>query len=620
MSYRRTVTAKLYDTDNTTEITGALDNSFARHFMDELNGLGEGTVALPFADANIAQLTRGRFVGIFVEGVRVFTFKIEGSPKYLQIGEGEEAVQAVTVSGRGHGCIWDEFQIYPDGGLAVPAILDYTYRLFSFASRQFPNVTGWGPAVERYEYFDAISYGARVDSQVDPGPDPDDPGDDVTKLYPAPIGFPWPNAPKNGNGFAPTPTYEPTYWVTADGAPSEESIGFHFFRGSFSLAGTQQVAFYVTGDNLFNLYLNGVPILGEPDDTLVWKGWKPVTLPLPAGEYVVAAVVENVDTDVDYNPAGLLLTVVAMAIYPGDVETTETLALLTSGATDLVDSFFSADEWPGYSPSQILDVLATEAQARSLITQYVGGTFSEFADSNGADWDSLDPDTTLEFIPSFELKLSDTGVDALRKGFEDGWWDYHFSGDQCELNAYTPGTLGAGGPVATYSTANKNIAGLERGDGRPYANVLLVQWAGGFTTVEDAAAITAAGGIRIEGFLSTQETTEADAQRRGRVELVRVAVEANPAILMSIEPTATGDCPYEGVNLGDYVTIPGAISGTEDVQVLAFHLDEDDDGYAIWAVEANTRWRAPASDVATLLRSIGGKQMGSVQDRGVVRE
>lgn len=618
MSYPRTVTAKLYDTDDVTEISGALANSFGRSFMDELNGLGVGSCGLPLGDANIAQLTRGRYIGIFVAGVRVFTFKIESSPKYDQIQVGEEVREGIFVSGRGHGCVWDEFQIYPDGGLAVPAILDYNYRLFSFASRTFPNIGTWDAAVERYEYKDGISYGARVDSQIDPGADPDDPGDDVVKLYPAPIQFPWPNAPKNGNGFAPTPSYEPTYWVTADGAPSEESIGFHFFRGGFELAGTQQVKFEVTGDNLFLLYLNGVPILGEADDTLVWKGWKDVTLTLPAGFYVVGAVVENVDADVDYNPAGLLLAIIAVEVYPGDVETSETLALLTSSAADLPFSMFSADEWPGYSPSQILDIIGDEAQARGSALAYVGFTGTEFADSNGNDWDSLDPDSTLEFIPSFELKLSDSGVDALDKGYNDGWWDYHFSGDVLELNAYTPGTLGSGGPVATFAHG-VNISSLERGEGKPYFNALLVQWAGGFTDVEDSAAVTAYGG-RVEGFLSTEESTAGDGQRRGRVELVRAAVEAAPAISMGIEPTSTADCPYEGVNLGDFVTIPGVFGGTEDKQILAFHLDEDINGEAIWAAELNARVRDGDIDAKNLLRSIGGKQLGSAQDKGVVRD
>lgn len=617
MTYARDVTAQLIDTDGITVISGVLDDAFGIVFMKELNGFGTGTCSLALSDSDADDLTRGRFVQILVAGTARFTFKIEGSPQYHQIDIGEESTQILTVSGRGWGCIWEEFVVYPDGGLDVSHVLDYSYRLFSFASMTFPNISGWGPAQEMYEYFDGISYGARVDSLIDPGADPDDPADDVVKLYPAPIGFPWPNDPKNGNGFAPTPTYEPTFWVCADGAPDEQSIGFHFFRGSFTLAGEQDTKFMITGDNLFTLFLNGIPILGEADDTLVWKGWKEVTLTLPAGEYVVGAVVENIDADVTYNPGGLLLAIVAVAIYPGDIETTDTLALLTSSAADLVGSFFAADEWPGYSPSQIIDVVGDEAQSRGAIPAYVGSTVAEFTDSNGNDWDSLDPDTTLEFVPTFSVRLGSTGGDVLRQLHDEGWIDWMFQGDSLTLDAFTPLSLG-GASAATF-TAGTNITGLERGESKPYANVLLVQYANGFTESEDLAEVIAAGG-RIEDVYSTDAATVDEAQRLGRVELVRRAVDANPAVLISIEPSSAADCPFEAFDVGDNVTIPGAFAGTQVVQVLSISCEQDDEGHATWRMELNARWRSPEAEAIDLLRTIGGKTLGSAANHGVAKD
>jgi hypothetical protein len=617
MTYARVVTANLYAFDGTTLISGALANSFDRSFLDEGNGFGTGSCSLPFDDANVGQLVRGRYITVLIEGTRRFTFKIEGTPEYHQIDTGEEIQQYVTASGRGWGCAWDEFQIYPDGGVGVSHVLDYSYRLFSFASRGFPNITTWVPAIEHYEYFDGITESTRVVQITDTGADIDDPGDDVIREYPAPIGFPWPNAPKNGNGSAPTAVYDPTYWVIAGDAPDVESIGFHFFRGSFTLVGEQEVKFTVTGDNLFTLYLNGVPILGEPSDSLIWMDWHEVTLTLPAGEYVVAAVVENIAADVDYNPAGLLLAVVAMAVYPGDIATTETLSLLTSTAADLVDTHFATEEFPGYSVSQILDVVSGEAQARGCIPQYVGSTVTEFADSNANDWDTLDPDTTIEFLPTFSVRLGATGTEVLNGLHEQGALDWHFKPGTLQLDGFAP-TAWSTTPQATF-TAGVNITGLERGETKPYANALLIQYAGGFTEWADTAEITAYGS-RVEGFLQTDAATEEEAQRLGRVEILRSKVDARSAVLLSVEPTSSADCPYEGFDLFEYITIPAVGGGTENQQVLSIAMTEDEFGFATWRMEVGQRWRAPEVDAVSILRAVGGKTVGSVADHGVAKD
>lgn len=616
MTYPSAITAVLLDYDASTVITGALDEAFDISFMDELNGPGFGAVSLALSDPDADQLLSGRYVQIKTNTIACFTFKIEGHPEYHQIDQGEQVAQFLTAQGRGWGCVFDEAITQPEP-LLVGVDLDTSWRIWSFAAINFTN--SWNPAVETYEYFDGITYGARVDSVKDTGVDPDDPSDDVTKLYPAPIGFPWPNAPKNGNGFAPTAAYDPMYWVIADGAPSEESIGFHFFRGGFTLAGPQAVAFHATGDNLWTLFLDGVPILGEADDTLIWKGWKEVTLELPTGFHTVAFVVENVDADVDYNPAGALFDAVAVAVYPGDVETTLTLSLLTSGATDLVESFFSATEWPGWTPGAIIIDWYTEVQARGALQQFAGDSFSGTVDTGADAWDNADPTSSSAFIPSFSLRIGATGLDLLNQLVEEGWISYHFQPD-------TPLTLDAWAGSSTIGTVTSeafaegvNVLGLERGQTKPYANALLVQWAKGNVWVEDTGEITAYGS-RVEDLYATDAATLADAERLGRVELARRVIGAQSAILITVEPRDTTEAPYEGFGIGDYVSVPDLDGDPTSVQVLSIAAQQGDDGFATWRMECNARWRSPAQEATDLLRSIGGKSLGSAAEHGVPKD
>lgn len=623
MTYPRVVSARLLDTDASTVISGVLDNSYDRQYMKELNGYGTGSLKIPYGE-NVSQITRGRYIQILVAGTRRFAFKLEDGPAYNQIERGEEVEQFWSVSGRGWGCIFEEALIYPPISLPLTQQLDYKYRQWTFASSDFPNGASWNPAIEDYEYKDGVTQGWRVEQVLDPGADPDDPADDVAKDYAAPMGFPWPNASKNGNGFAPTPTYDPVYWVRADGSSDPEDLGTHLFIGSFSLAGDQECQFQVTGDNYYRLWLNGVPILENIDDALGWMDYKDETLTLPAGSHVVAAAVENPDAAVDFNPGGLLLAVVAMSVYPGDVATTQTLSLLTSGATDLVRTKFvpAGGAQPGWRPEQIVLQAISEAQARGEIPAYAGESFTSSLDSNGNTPDSIDPSTSIEFIPKFSMSVGQNLGDMLRQLFQEGWCDWAFDMDTPTLNLWNQGQVGSSSG-ASYLTG-VNILGLERGSTTKYANALLIQYDGGFTEYDDLVE-QAAYGARVPDMLSTDAETEEEALRQGRVEVARRIAGAQAAILLTVEPTGSGDCPEEGVLLGDYVDVVRADgTGTDSVQVLSITMDETKDdtdiGYASWRLECNARWRSPQAEVVGVIKTIAGRSVKAGPGGGVSRD
>lgn len=607
MSYPRRVQARLFDYDRYTEIEDALDAAFDITFLDEVSAEGIGSLSLLLTDPNVDELRRGRYVQIDIEGNARFCFKIEGNPQYRQVDVGEESAHIVTVRGRSAGnAIADEAIIYPEFSLTLE--LDDSWRRFNFASPSFPNDGSWPGSTEQYEYHDGVAQGWRYQTIAD--------AEDVESNYPSPVGFPWPNSPKNGNGIMPTPTYIPTYWIWPSAADDGDE-GFAFFRDTFTLEAAQPVTFSATADNLFTLYFEGVPILGEDADHWMWQGYKEVTMWLPAGTYQIGAVVENVETDLAFNPGGFIYA----AYVAADNDDGALVPYVPAHWTNtLFKSHFSTDEFPGWTPAQILLQAKTEAEDRGVWDNHaVTTSFLAFEDTDGNDWDSLDTETSSEYIPEFNIEIGKTYLDMLKQLHEEGWIDWHWKPGELELDVYAANQIGFGTTGPTYTTANGNLVGLERDETAPYANSLLVQWAKGYVKVTDSDEVTAYGTV-VEDLFRTDSETRADAQRKGRIELQRRVADARAAVLVTVEPTSATDCPYEAFQIGDYIAVPQEDgTGTEYLQVLAITVRTDALGYAIWQLELNRRFRNPLRDQVELLRSIGGKSVGSAGDRGVVR-
>lgn len=633
MSYRVRLRAELLDTDCATIIADFDDEADGRafdiHFTDELNGSGEGSCNVPLSHPDIIEIYSGRYIRAWAvpdddpgDEIIAFSFRIEGNPEYRQVDQGEEVSQFVSVSGRGSGVMLDDAIVQIEDTENDDKLqLDYSYRQFTAFSYWYPNDGDWVLPEALYEYKDqgAAELRGRLQGVVDNAGTPDDTSDDVVNIYVAPIGFPWPLAYHNGDGFDPTPVYDPTYWFIAGDAADEYEVGYHFFRGNFDLDGEQEISFFVTADNWFTLYLQGVPILGEDADMHMWQGYKEITMVLPAGFYVVGLLVHNPEVVSLAHPGAGLFNAIATSVYPGDVETSLTLSVLSSNDSEQWLSHFEATEWPGWTPGQIMLQLIQEAQTRGSLVAYSDSQFGDFLDAALGPWDSVDPDTEIEFIPTFSVRVGTGYLSVLEQLFNEGWVDWHFNHQTNELQMWAQGTVGETKSTQLVAGTGGNIRGLVRGASRPYANALLIQYASGFTDVEDAGEITAFG-CRVEDFLPTDAATAVEAERLGRVELQRRIADSRAAVLVDIEPLTggdNGDCPYFGFALGDYIDIPQIDGvGVDTLQVLAITCDTDAENYAVWRLEANARWRAPAVEVEGLLRQIGGKTMGSPVNRG----
>lgn len=626
MSYQRQLSAVLLDFDGVTEVDGsdsnpALRNAWGVQFYDEINGPGTGSCVIPFNDPGAGEVVPGRFVRIVDDTNTVcFTFMIEGNPEIQQKKRGEEYEEVINISGRGWAAYLDQACVFPSANMDLP--LDNQWRLFSFAAPDFPNDGDFDDSIQEHEYLDGVATAdcyAHYQMGADADPQP----------YPAPIGFPFNTSPgvieKTEVDPGPPPVYEwvknvnytDTYWIRPWNAGFRDT-GFFFFRYDWTLAAQTTVTFTVTWDNLGVLFLDGVPILGEQDDEWMWTGWKEVTIQLPPGNYTLAAYVENRphydpvtqpacnaseayddgepgDTTVG-NVGGFLF--VAFEATPNN----PTNALVVSDEN--WQSYYSPDIWPGWSPGQIVDAMVTEAQGRGGLTAFQGYTFSDTEDTNNVPWGDA-PGATSDYVPSFSVEVGSTIMAGLIQLNEEGWADWHMRADDMLLDMFTAGTLGnPGAPVATYSTGN-NLVELQRGQTDLYANALLVQYEGGYIEVADPSEISSYG-TRVEDIFSTDATSKDDADRQGWVELERRMTGAWPALAVTIEPAASGDCPYHGVNIGDYVVVPGLNGGTQTAQVLAIKAETDEEGYAIWHYELNRRWLNPNRKANDLLRDIGG--------------
>lgn len=589
MTYPRQATARLIDTDGTTVVSGTpLENAFGPTWLDEANGPGQGTIMIPLSEAGSAEATPGRFVQILVEGTPRFTFAIEGDPKYKVVKRDEEYEQVMVVAGRGWvGDMLDQVNVEPSN---LTLGLNDSWRRFSFASPDFPNAGAWAAADELYEYLDGASYPSAASPYRAPvAPD--------GLRYPAPIGYPFPISPNIYDiASPPGASYVDTYWIWPSG--EETSIGFAFFLVDLTIPDDGVYSFTITADNFFTLFLEGIPILGERSNHNIWKYWLPAEIGLEAGTYQIGVFVENTTIGASgANPAGLIMNVFTL----DGGQRPETSILVTDSNWTCV---FASTVWPGWTPGQIIDTLLTEGTTRGCLSAFAGGTFAALTDSDGNAW--ADAQDGSPYIPTFAADVGETILKALDKMVDEGHIDWHGSPSSPELDVWAQGSHGSASGVSLVE--GTNLLTFERGSTDIYANALLVQWDRGYVRVEDTAAITALG-TRIEGFLSSDAMSEDEATRHGDNELARLAADGWPAIVATVEPTSTADCPYEAFDLLDTVTVPAVGGGTESQKVLSISGSADPvTGYVTWRTELGRRWRNTERQNYDLFRQIGGRQ------------
>lgn len=276
--------------DNGVQITNAFDVSWT----DPLNGSGAGRLSLPADDPQVSLLVPGCRIRCWIYGTPAFTFIVENAPETIEVSQQEEFGEIIRVEGRGWVAELDSARIYPWGGVNHP--LNPQQRIWSFASSNYPNLNGWGSPVSQGEQRYVLpprnvvkerkaivgevlkdplgqvildKYGDRV-----PGPN--------SSVYTETI--PWP-APMDWQVPA-------AHWIWGQAASEVE--GYNYFRTTFTLSDRKAVRIAATADNLYTVYLDGIPVMGDSENHWCWQEWKFIDATLDAGTYTLAAVVINV--------------------------------------------------------------------------------------------------------------------------------------------------------------------------------------------------------------------------------------------------------------------------------------------------------------------------------------
>ena len=303
-----------------------LANSYGRSWLDELDGLGTGELALQADDPDVAAVDYFDLLWFELDGDVRFAARVEGK-QYLAVTEGEEAEQTVKISGRSSASIFEDAVVYPDD-IAFAGVSNQSDRVFNFASPEFDD-SGWAPAV------------------VTP-----------SSNYGKPVG--WPD--------------KTAEWIwDRDSSSFGVPEGNCYFRSTFtSLEGDHEV--WAAADDAYEVWVDGVRMFEDGFELAYVGQAMRQRVALAAGAHTIGVWARNMNT----LKAGLRVAVMTLNDkgVPDDVVHHTTAAWKVVGYPP---------EPPGFTPGAIVRVLVEEAQARGALSGVTLG-FTDVADSNGNAW------------------------------------------------------------------------------------------------------------------------------------------------------------------------------------------------------------------------------------------
>ena len=348
------------------------DRASGAGFQRVRKATGRGGAVLMNDDPDLALARYGDLLRFEIDGLAKFLSIIERKSART-LDRGEESAEITELDGRGHLAILDRGIVFAEAGTDTLPVADT--RVFNFAARGLDD-SGWS----------GVDY-APLNATVQPDPE----------------GWPDPDALKIWAGHP----------VMSGYAPAGDS--FMRKSGGFVIPSDGTYRLFATGDDGFELWIDGVFILGETRPFL-WKETKQTDLYLTAGEHTVAIKGTNLDrSDVD----GVDLSESNVAWVAASMFS------LREGGTALGDLIFRTDDsWigvgyppapPGFTPGRVLRILVEEAQARGALGA-VTLAFSDTADSGGYPWETQ-PDLAFRIGDTLLMvaeQIAETHLDELR--------------------------------------------------------------------------------------------------------------------------------------------------------------------------------------------------------------
>lgn len=294
---------------------------------------------------------------------------------------GDEA-PTISYSGRTWSALLEDVMVYPYGGLSRRPFADS--RVFSWASPGFDD-SAWGAAKQLTTQGTGSTAWTLDSGQL------------------APDGWPFePNAywiwADNPGGAGHTPSTPST------STTSNADLGLCLFRKSWTPSTATTYAIFITADNYYTAYLDGVEFAANRDNGYGWQTTTRYDVTVDTSVHVIGVLAENIG-GLGSNPGGVLVSVRKVAA-DGVLS-----AEIVSNNTWKVYAYPSSTGIPGWTAGQIVGTLITEALARDtsnrspLRAHRASYTFSNSTGSDGVAFTAL---------PDIAVPVGSSLLDMLR--------------------------------------------------------------------------------------------------------------------------------------------------------------------------------------------------------------
>jgi hypothetical protein len=153
----------------------------------------------------------------------------------------------------------------------------------------------------------------------------------------------------------------------------------------------------------------------------------------------------------------------------------------------------------------------------------------------------------------------------------------------------------------------------------PITNAILARWSKGYRSATNTASVSAYG--RREGFVSFSEIEELGAVDSSLRKTVDEQAALQTAVTLGIEPTTDADTPYLGAFVRDNVTAPNIAGTPTQYRMVACTATIDDEGFATFVPELETRSDVVSDRTKLWLKRIGnGTLAGRSAKASLVKE
>lgn len=531
------VRAAIWNQTFTYEVA-ALANAQGPAWRDVLTDAGSGQATIQVDDGDLAYATHRNVISFAIGGTIVFAALIESWAQDTR-AQGEESVEVRTVQGRGIVTKLEEAIVYPEYGVGRRSP---SHRMFGFMNPAYDD-SAWAAAT-------------RIKKQ----------GDLTTGSPPAGL------VPDQWDGSPDRWPDPDAYWVWGanqdyPGSDPPQAVGDNYFRQFFTLAAQTTVRLYLTADDAFEAYFDGM-LLQSDGFAFLWQETKYIDIGLvDAGEHLLAFKGTNVVRDsTATNVAGVLWSLIEMeaggVLGNPIVHSDETVAVLAYPATP-----------PGMTPGHIMEILMEEAQVRGGLVG-VNKDFSVATDTGGNTWDEIE----IGFDVATTSLLS-----VLKQLAEQVPFDFTMGPDAFTLHMYL--NKGADLTATVFYEQDVNLKSLPHRSQGPQMNTALVRYLDGRWFEVNDAGLSDAWGRQERGVEVGGAPSEDAAARAATAEFTAIGDESVHTVAEPEDVLLPGALPYDGVVLGDIVSCTNPDGVLAALRLLAFTVAQDDVGMPLYTVE-----------------------------------